>query len=123
MPLSRMYDKICAWCTGWIASTLFTSTINRVFNDQVDAISKFNLFPVEHYWQSNLTGYRESTLSQFMSQAGLIGALQQARSQHGMYVHRGRHNRPRNIVDPNGLEEGRSCSHEDGISQIGRFTP
>ena len=33
---------------------------NYVLNDQVDTVSKLNLFSVEEYRQSNLTGDRES---------------------------------------------------------------
>ncbi len=61
----------------------------HVLNDQVDTVSKLNLFPIEHYRQSNLTGYRESALSQYMSETGLIGTFQQPRSQHGVDMHRG----------------------------------
>jgi len=55
-----------------------------------------------------------------MSEAGLIGALQQARPQHSVDMHCGRHNRASNLIDPNWLKEGISRCHNNCISQIGR---
>jgi hypothetical protein len=96
---------------------------NHILNDQVDAVSKLNLFPIEHHRQSNLTGYCESAFSQFMSETGLIRTFQQPRSQHGVDMHRGRYNRPRELVNPNWLQAGNSRSHENGLSQNGRVAP
>lgn len=62
---------------------------NHVLNDQVDAVAKLNLFSIEHDRQSNLTRYRESAFSEFMSETRLIDTFQQPRSQHGVDVHRG----------------------------------
>jgi hypothetical protein len=55
-----------------------------------------------------------------MSEAGLIRTLQQARPQHGVDMHRGRHNRTGNLIDPNWLKKGSSRCHNNCISQIGR---
>ena len=51
---------------------------HNVLDEQVDALSEFHLFAVEHNRQSNLAGDRESAFSYFVSETRLIGAFQQS---------------------------------------------
>ncbi|MGB7603037.1 MAG: hypothetical protein WBM24_22230 [Candidatus Sulfotelmatobacter sp.] len=49
---------------------------HRILDDQVDAVTKLDLFSVKNYWQTDLAGDCESALSEFMGEASLVGALE-----------------------------------------------
>jgi hypothetical protein len=63
-----------------------------VLDDQIHTISEFDLLSVVGHRQSDLCGDCESALSEFVYEAGLIGAFQKARTEQGMNFHRGVHN-------------------------------
>jgi hypothetical protein len=58
-----------------------------------------------------------------MSEAGLIRTFQQSRPEHRVDMHRGRHDRARNLVNPNRFKAGNARSYKNGLTQIERFTP
>jgi len=51
---------------------------DSVFNDEIDAISDFELLPFIDHWLSYFSCNFETAASQFLRQAGLVGAFQKA---------------------------------------------
>ena len=49
---------------------------NRILDDQVDAVTKLDLFSVENNRQSDLARYSEAALSEFMGETALISAFE-----------------------------------------------
>ncbi|MGA8271755.1 MAG: hypothetical protein WB919_09380 [Candidatus Sulfotelmatobacter sp.] len=73
---------------------------NQPLDNQIDPVAQFDLFPIVYNRQSDLTRYFDSTLSQLMSKTSLVSTFQQPRPEYSMNVHGGRHDGPRDLIDP-----------------------
>lgn len=90
---------------------------DSAFNDQIDSISNFDFLAFIDNWQRNFDRDFEPAASQFVCEAGLVGAFQQARTEHRVDLHRGIHNGACDFVDAIGMRPSRS-SHVSCITDF-----
>jgi hypothetical protein len=91
---------------------------DKVLDQQVYAISKFDPLALVNDAQSDLAGNVYALLPKFVQQAGVIGTFEQAWAQHGMDFHGCRHNLASDVVNAR-RDLLRESSHESPIPQLG----
>ena len=88
-----------------MASTHLTSTMTK-FYKQVDSIAQVEFLSFVNHGQADLRVHVEAAFAEFVGQAGVVGALQQAGAEDGVHFHRGTDNRSGDLVDSEGWDDG-----------------
>lgn len=81
----------------------FQLNYDRIVDEQVKAVAGLHVDAPVHKRQFLLSLYRESSLTQFVTETRLIAGFEKSGSQLPMDAHRGAYDRTGNIVDPHSV--------------------
>jgi len=90
---------------------------DSALHDQVDSVSDFQFLTLINNWQRNFIRHFESSASEFVYKAGLIGALEESRAEERVNLHCGIHDRACDLI----YRQGRGASRGSHFYSIADF--